>query len=204
MAQQKPALAAKSYERAYALNKTSQHAIKLHAALRLAGREKEADAHIAQWLNGHQTDTDAHAYLAQTFLEKGQNKQAIRHYEAILQHEPKDVRAMNNLAWAYQQEKDSRALPLAEKAYAVEANSPAILDTLGWILVERGELARGVGLLQKAVSLAPDAADIRYHLAQALAKSGEKEKARSELQRVLGTGKAFSKEKEARALLTEL
>jgi Flp pilus assembly protein TadD len=95
-------------------------------------------------------------------------------------------------------------LQLAEKAYAAESNSPAVLDTLGWILVERGDLARGVSLLQKAVSLAPDAADIRYHLAHALAKSGDKEKARGELQRALGTGKAFSNEKEARALLTQL
>ncbi len=204
MAQQKPAQAAKSYERAYALNKTSQHAIKLHAALRNGGREKEADAHIAQWLQEHPTDLMTHAYIAQVYLTKGQNKQAIRHYETILQHEPKDVRAMNNLAWAYQQEKDGRALQLAEKAYAAEGSNPSILDTLGWILVERGELARGVDLLQKAVSLAPDAAEIRYHLAQALVKTGDKEKARSELQRVLGAGKEFSKEKEARALLAQL
>ena len=43
--------------------------------------------------------------------------------------------ALNNLATAYQQEKNPLALEYAEKAYKLAPDSPAVLDTLGWILV---------------------------------------------------------------------
>lgn len=197
-----PAIAA--YERAYTLGRTAPLTMKLHAALRQAGREKDADRYVEQWLKEHPADTVVHAYLAQSYLNIGQNKQAIKHYEAVLQQESQDIRTLNNLAWLYQQEKDSRALQYAEKAYARDSSNPSVLDTLGWILVEHGDHARGLGLLQKAVTLAPDAMEIRYRLALGLVKSGDKEKARTELQRLLTTGKEFSKEKEARALLTQL
>lgn len=197
-----PAIAA--YERAYALGRTATLAMKLHTVLRQAGREKDAERYIEQWLKDHPADTAVHAYVAQNYLNIGQNKQAIKHYEAVLQRDASDVRALNNLAWLYQQEKDSRALQYAEKAYAGNSSNPSVLDTLGWILVERGEHARGISLLQQAVALAPDAMEIRYRLALGLVKSGDKEKARTELQHLLTAGKEFSKEKEARALLTQL
>lgn len=204
MAQHKLEPAIKAYERAYALTRTAALAMKLHAALHQAGREDEAERYVQQWLKDHPADTAMHAYLAQNYLNSGQRKLAIQHYEAVLQQSANDVQALNNLAWLYQQEKDSRALQYAEKAYAGDAGNPSVLDTLGWILVERGEHARGVSLLQKAVALAPDAQEIRYRLALGLLKSGDKEKARAELQQLLAAGKEFSKEKEARALLAQL
>ncbi|HJV74467.1 MAG TPA: XrtA/PEP-CTERM system TPR-repeat protein PrsT [Noviherbaspirillum sp.] len=204
LAQQKLEPAITAYERAYALGKTATLAMKLHTVLRQAGREKEADKYVEQWLKDHPGDTKVHASLAQSFLAAGQNKQAIKYYEAVLQQAPTDILALNNLAWLYQQENDKRALQYGEKAYAADSNNPSVLDTLGWILVERGEHARGVSLLQRAVTLAPDATEIRYRLALGLVKSGDKEKARSELQRLLEPGKEFSKAKEARALLTQL
>ncbi|HJW54170.1 MAG TPA: XrtA/PEP-CTERM system TPR-repeat protein PrsT [Burkholderiaceae bacterium] len=204
MTRQQLASAIKAYERAYALGKSGPLAIKLHATLLQARREKDADSYITQWLKDHPADIPVHTYIAQHYLINGQNKKAISHYEAILQRMPADVRVMNNLALAYQQEKDGRALPMAEKAYVASPGSAPVLDTLGWILVERGDLDRGVSLLQKATSIAPDSLDIRYHFALGLVKSGDKEKARSELQRLLASGKEFSKEKEARALLAQL
>jgi Flp pilus assembly protein TadD len=79
-----------------------------------------------------------------------------------------------------------------------------IADTLGWILVEQGNLTRGLPLLQKAVSLAPDAGQIRYHFAAGLAKSGDKAKARKELEELLATNKQFSSLNEAKILLKQL
>jgi len=204
MAQKKPALAAGAFERAFAAGKNGQTVQKLHAALVLAGKEKEADSHINEWLKAHPNDSAAHAYLALHYLSTGQNKQAIRQYETILQGDPKNVRALNNLAWAYQQEKDSRALKLAENAYGIDPRNPAVMDTLGGILVENGDVQRGLELLEKAVAGAPDAPDIRLRYAQALVKAGDKEKARSELKTLVDSGKDFPKLKDARALLGQL
>jgi len=204
MAQKKPALAAGAFERAFAAGKNGQTAQKLHAALVLAGKEKEADSHINEWLKAHPNDSASHAYLALHYLSTGQNKQAIRQYETIVKGDPKNVRALNNLAWAYQQEKDSRALKLAENAYGIDPRNPAVMDTLGGILVENGEVQRGLELLEKAVAGAPDAPDIRLRYAEALVKAGDKEKARSELKTLVDSGKDFPKLKDARALLAQL
>ena len=78
------------------------------------------------------------------------------------------------------------------------------MDTLGYILVEQGNTTRGLPLLQKATSLAPEAADIHYHLVLGLVKSGDKAKARKELEQLLASGKTFNKIDEARALLKQL
>jgi Flp pilus assembly protein TadD len=78
------------------------------------------------------------------------------------------------------------------------------MDTLGWILVQKGDTARGLDVLRKAVAAAPDAPDIRYHLAAGLAKSGDKAGARKELEKTLAAGKPFASAEEAKSLMRQL
>jgi putative PEP-CTERM system TPR-repeat lipoprotein len=204
LAQKKPELAFKAYEQAFALNKSGQMMIKLHEALKQSGKEKEGQTRLAQWLKEHPEDIATRLYLATVHLGNQQNKEAIEQYQLVLQADPKNVVALNNLALAYQQSGDSRALEFAEKAYAQAPESPAVLDTLGWILVEQGNISRGLPLLQKAATLVPAAPDIHYHLAQGLMKLGDKVKARKELEQLLESGKSFAKADEARTLLKQL
>jgi putative PEP-CTERM system TPR-repeat lipoprotein len=204
MAQQKPALAVQAYERAFAVKKSGLLIMKLHASLSQTEKGKEANSRLIQWLKDHPNDSATRLYLAEVYLTSGQIKPAIEQYQAILRQHPKYVPVLNNLAIAYQQEKDPLALEYAEKAYQLAANSPAILDTLGWILVEQGNTARGLPLLQKAASSAPDAGDIRYHLAFGLAKSGDKKRARKELEQLLASGKNFQSIDQAKALLKQM
>ena len=204
IAQKKPDLAVKAYEQAFAIGKSGPLIVKLHASLNHAGKGKEAGSRLTQWLKEHPIDTATRTYLAGTYLAENKNREAIEQYETILHQDPKYVPALNNLAWLYQQEKDPRALEYAEKANQLTSDNPAILDTLGWILVEQGNTSRGMPLLQKASSLAPKAAEIQYHLVLGLVKSGDKIKARKELEQLLGANKDFSKIEEARALLKQL
>jgi len=99
---------------------------------------------------------------------------------------------------------DARALPTAEKAYAAAGDSAPVIDTLGWMLVEKGHAERGLPLLKKAVAAAPEAMDIRLHLAQALMKTGDKSAARSELEKILASPKGSAQNEQARALLAQL
>jgi Flp pilus assembly protein TadD len=103
-----------------------------------------------------------------------------------------------------QQNKDPQALEYAEKANRLAADNPAVLDTLGSILIEQGNTARGLPLLRKAVSLAPDMPDIRYHLALGLIKVNDKASARKELEQLVRSSKNFADIGEARALLKEI
>jgi len=121
-----------------------------------------------------------------------------------LKQHPDHAATLNNLAWVYQQKKDPVALEYAEKAYKQAPDSPAILDTLGWILIEKGDAERGTSLLQKAVTAVPEAAEIRYHYAVGLFKSGNKAEARQELEKLLGGDKPFPQRDDAKKLLESL
>jgi len=196
--------AAKAYETAFGNGKSGTLAIKLHAAYSQAGDAKTAEAKLAQYVKNNPQDMVPRLYLANAYLKSEQYKPAIQQYEAVLKQDAANVLVLNNLAWLYQQENSPRAVEYAEQAYKVQPNSAPIMDTLGWILVGQGKTARGLDLLQQATSKAPDAPEIRYHLAAALAKSGDGAKARQELQRLLDAGIAFPQEKEAQALLKQL
>ncbi|PTR15112.1 putative PEP-CTERM system TPR-repeat lipoprotein [Nitrosospira sp. Nsp2] len=204
MQQKNPALAAKAYEHAFAISKNQPLMLKLHASLSQAGRGKEANSRLIQWLKENPSDVPLRMYLGEVYLADGQTRSAIEQYQTVLQQNPKYMPAMNNLATAYQQEKNPLALEYAEKAYQIAPDNPAIMDTLGWILIEQGNTGRGLPLLQKAVSLAPDVGEIRYHFAAALAKSGDKAKARKELEALLSNGKNFPSREEARTLLKQM
>ena len=78
------------------------------------------------------------------------------------------------------------------------------MDTLGWMLVEQGNVERGLPLLQKAVAGAPGAPELRYHLAVGLNKSGDKKAARKELETLLALNRPFPQLEDARALLKTL
>lgn len=202
--QKKPALALPLYEKAFALAKSPKLMIAIHRLLVQTGKEKEADQRLAQWTREHPDDVMTAMYVSEGNIAKKQYKAAIPQLLAILKQTPNNAAVLNNLAWVYQQEKDPKALETAELAYKLAGASPAVMDTLGAILTERGDTKRSVPLLQKASSLAPNDLDMRLHLAQALAKSGDKVNARIQIQQVLAKGNAYPRLAEAEELLRQL
>jgi putative PEP-CTERM system TPR-repeat lipoprotein len=201
MAEKKYLAAVASYDKAYFLAKSGQTAIKLHTALVQAGKSDEADSRLAAWLRDNPDDVPVRLYLADADLKVGRHKAAAEQYEAVLKHQPKNVLVLNNLAWAYEQLKDPRAIEVAEQAYKLRADSGPIMDTYGWMLVNQGGLDKGLELLQRAVTLAPDQQEIRYHYAVALVRSGKRDAGRAELERILSGGGNFAQEAQARELL---
>lgn len=204
MAQKQFAAAAKAYARAFNLAKASEWAIKLHQAQLLAGNAKEADAQILAWLKERPDDLRARVYFADSLGARKEHKAAAQHYEAALQQAPDNVQVLNNLAVTYGEMKDSRALATAERAYKLQPKQAAIQDTLGWILLAQNQTARARDLLKEAVLAAPKSAELRYHYAAALAQSGDKAKARAELDTALAEKGAFPSRAAAEALRKQL
>ncbi len=205
MAQEKFTLAEKAYEKAYALLKSPTLAVKLHAAASQAGKLQEANVRLSQWLREHPEDTVSRLYLADGYVRTRDHQAAIQQYELVLKKDPSNLLATNNLAAIYWRQKDPRALDYFEQSYKLKPDSATIIDNLGWVLVERGNLERGLELLRKAASQAPDNSEIRYHLAAALVKSGDKTHARRELEQLLENKKGdFAYASEAQALLKQL
>jgi putative PEP-CTERM system TPR-repeat lipoprotein len=195
--------AAQAFERASALSSSNTLTVKRHQALALAGDDKAADAVTRQWLAKHPDDLFVRAYLSRHYLLSGRDQEAIAAHEWLLKKAPRDDRLLNNLAWLYQKTGDARALPTAEAAYKLAPESPAIQDTLGWLLVQGKDAKRGLDLLTKAAA-GSDSQTVRYHYAAALAKTGDKAKARQELERLLKSDKPFSERAQAESLLKSL
>jgi putative PEP-CTERM system TPR-repeat lipoprotein len=160
-------------ENAFKAEPTGSILISLHRVMDAAGRGTEADGKAVEWLKLHPEDGPVRMRLAESYLLRKQYKPAIVHYEQAVKADASNVMALNNLAVSYQAEKDPRALDYAEKAFKLAPEHPAILDTLGWILVERGEGQRGLTTLRKAASLAPKSAEIAGHLEQAQKRFGD-------------------------------
>jgi putative PEP-CTERM system TPR-repeat lipoprotein len=204
MAQKKPAQALPAYDKALALAKAPEILVKSLQAMTLTGKGKEAQARAVQWLKERPDDVLIGMYVAENSLAAKDYKAAIARLEDIVKRAPNNAAALNNLAYAYQQVKDPRALATAEQAYKLASNHPGVMDTLGWLLVEQGDTSRGVPLLQKASSLVPKSSEVRYHLAVGLNKAGDKAGARKELDKLLADDKSFAQADEARALLKTL
>jgi putative PEP-CTERM system TPR-repeat lipoprotein len=204
MKQRQPANALPAYEKAYALVKSPEALIKIADALQAAGKQKEAEARLAQWRQVYPADTKVLLYQAQYYSSEKQYKPAAEALRVVLKLRPDDHIALNNLAVVYQQDKDPRALETAERAAKIEPNSPIIMDTLGWLLVEQGDVKRGLSLLQKAAGIVPDAKDIRFHMAIAMQKTGDKAGARKELEKLFADRRPFPQADEAKALLKVL
>lgn len=202
--QRKPASALPAYEKAFALSKSSPALLKLLETLKLAGKEQDAMLRANQWAKEHPDDVGVGMFIVENNLAAKDYKSAIVRLEDLLKRQPENAAALNNLAWAYQQVKDPRALATAEQALKLAGDNPNVIDTLGWMLVEQGNTARALPLLQKASGLAPNATEIRYHLAFGLQKSGDKQGARKELTTLLASNKPFPEQEQARALLNTL
>jgi putative PEP-CTERM system TPR-repeat lipoprotein len=176
----------------------------LYRAQARGGNAKGGLAELEQWIDKHPNDRLSRLAAAVAHVEAGDFKSAAAGYEALLKKNARDADALNGLAWAYHKLNDQRALRFAEAGYSAAPLSPSAQDTLGWILVQNGDLARGRDLLKAAAKAAPDNLDIRFHLAVALHKSGDVAAAREELQALLATNSNFSSAADARALLASL
>jgi putative PEP-CTERM system TPR-repeat lipoprotein len=156
-------------------------AARLHATMTGAGKGTAADAAADKWLRDHPKDIVLRNYLGERALRKPDYKSAARHYQALLALQPDNVRFLNNLAWVSGELGDPKALSYAEKASALAPADPAVLDTLGTLLVKKGDVTQGLEKLRQAAQLGPNQSDIRLHLAKALIKAGDKTAARKEL-----------------------
>ena len=75
--------------------------------------------------------------------------------------------ALNNLGWIYFEKDNDKALPTLKRAYELAPESPAILDSYGWVLVKKGKVQEGLVHLKKANKIDPSIQEIADHLKEA-------------------------------------
>jgi putative PEP-CTERM system TPR-repeat lipoprotein len=198
--------AANAYQQALAL--FPDDAVSMH---NLAEAYLKVDDHAAYfaamqaWLEKHPQDKQARFLLANHYLTLKRYAEARTAYAKLLELEPDNPQVLNNFALALQQQNPQQARQYAEKALSLAPDNAAVMDTLGLVLLAQGDTQRALELLRKASQLQPLEREIRYHLAKALVKDGQKDDARQLLRRALADKTAaFESRPEASALLKEL
>jgi putative PEP-CTERM system TPR-repeat lipoprotein len=196
--------AVSAYAKALAKKEDSPAAaIKLAQAQSLGDAAKGAET-LSAWLKKHPDATGARFAYASMLLAAKRYDEATVEHEAVLKAQPDNIAAQNNLAWLYQIKNDDRALPLAEKAHELSPTSADVADTLGWILVKRGQTDRAIALLEKLAPLPDAPPEVRYHFAVALKNAGRVQEARQNLEAALKTNRTFDGMADAQALMKEL
>jgi cellulose synthase operon protein C len=157
-----------AYQSAWAINPTD---LTGEAMFNLMVKAKDdGEAFLETWKKALPKSSKPLLFNAMLMQSKGELKAAEALYVKALELSPNIPAALNNLAWIYHEKGDERALVTAKKAYELAPNSAAIMDTYAWMLVQSGSVAEGYSLLEQAVVLAPDNAEIKEHLAAAKAK----------------------------------
>jgi putative PEP-CTERM system TPR-repeat lipoprotein len=179
-------------------------AIKIHAALVASGNKPDADKFILTWLKEHPKDTTFMLYMADDALAKKDYLVAEKYYANVVQLQPSNALAYNNLAWVSGQLKKDSAIGFAEKALSLTPNQPSFMDTLAMLWADKGDYAKAIEMENKALLLQPSNAVLKLNLAKIYIKSGDKQKAKSLLEDLNKLGKDFASHDEVESALKTL
>lgn len=193
-----------AYGNALRKEDTADMALRLYSAQVAAGDMAKAVVILDKWQKGHPDSIAVLRTIADADRQLGNYVAARAAYEKVLKLQPDNGQVLNNLALTAQAQNDKAATGFAERAYALRPNDPAVIDTLGWLLFQQGQLDRALALLRDARLRNSADPEIRYHLAAALAKTGRKAEAREEIAQALRSNVAFTGVEDARKLQAEL
>jgi tetratricopeptide (TPR) repeat protein len=181
------------------------------------GKQKEAVEKFEAALKNNPASPDAFygenptAYLSLGFIyqQNREDEKAIQIYERALERNPNLWVAANNLAALLSGKSGSaedleRALTLAKRAYLFRSEEPAVLDTLGWIYYQKGDMNQALDLIEKALAGDPENPALNYHMGMVLYKTGRTDEAREKLAKATEGGEKFPGREEAEKVLRKL
>lgn len=133
--------------------------------------EPEAVLTLAtDWTEQQPDNPSAWMALGDIYLNQGDEADAIESYREALRLQPRNIAAMNNLAWLLRDSNPSEAVVLARQAAERAPQNAAILDTYGWVLLKAGNTSEAVSTLEQALELDPENSEIQQHLSEARAQ----------------------------------
>jgi len=135
------------------------------------GETDDADALLGRELARTPDDTDLLYLRAMRAWEKGDVEQMEEDLSHILRIEPDNAVALNALGYTLADldfpGRLDEARELIERAYALDGDNPAVLDSLGWVHYRQGNLEEALSWLEQAYARMPDQ-EIAAHLAEVL------------------------------------
>lgn len=139
---------------------------------------------LQEVLSGHGENPLARLWLGMLEVSTGDHQSAEATFRKVLESEPNNPSALNNLAYLLAEKKPDEALGFAQKAKEIQPDDARVTDTLGWILYQKHVYQGAVKYLEMAT--AKDGTPIRkFHLAMAYLKAGQKERGKTVLNAAL-------------------
>lgn len=192
-----------AYRKAMAKKQPGEAAQRLHLALNAAGKKAEADKLATEWRAAHPDDLGFVLHLGDAAMAGNDLPKAEQFYRAVIDKQPNQAVAINNLAYALAAQKKPGGVAMAERALKLVPEAPAMLDTLAFALAAEGQLPKALEVQTRVVGLAPDTHNFRLQLARLLLQKGDKLAARLELDKLARLGAAFPRQAEVAELLKQ-
>lgn len=138
----------------YKVYPSSQNAVYLARAYIGDEKEPKGIEMLEHYLTIDPNDNRIKTMLAGMYLEDDTSK-AIGVYEDVVQKQPKNVIAHNNLAWLYlEQNKIEQSLKHAKEAFTLAPQIANIADTYGKVLLKSGDKRAALKYASKASEIA--------------------------------------------------
>jgi pentatricopeptide repeat protein len=149
--------------------------VEMVAAGKSVTAAQAAAGRIQETLNREPNDVPALMAAGLIYESRAQFKDAQQVYERALARYPLFTPATARLAIAYGElgTEDAKAYPMAQRAREVYPNDVEVAKALGKLAYRRNDMAYAARLLQEALRVRVNDADVMYHLA--LAQLGQKQ-----------------------------
>jgi tetratricopeptide (TPR) repeat protein len=129
------------------------------------------------------SDVAAALDLATLYDRLNRSKEARAEYQTVIQLQPENTAALNNLAYLEAEEGVDldQALAYAQHAQQRAPDDPNVQDTLALVYIHKNLTGDGVRILRDLVARSPENPAFHLHLAIALYQKGDRPWARREL-----------------------
>lgn len=135
----------------------------------LSGRKKLADFELNKLLEIGYNRSQVNAALAYIAWQQGEAERCIDYYAEALALNENNATALNGMGYVLACEGHdlTKALSYCKKALTMAPDSPACLDSLGWVYYKMGIDSEAKKYLYKAQKKAPDNKEIAAHIEEA-------------------------------------
>ena len=193
-----------AYRSSLKLAPSSETTAKLHTALLAAKKPADAERMAADWLKANPKDGSFHYFLGDVALAQNDLTRAEARYRAVLEVQPDNALALNNVAWLLARQGKPGALAMAQKANELLPDRAPLVDTLSLALEAENKLPEAIEAQKRAIALEPRDPGLALRLAKLYIKTGDKTRARGELDALGRLGDKFVGQPEVAQLLSTL
>ena len=163
----------------------------------------QAIAKLEAMIQKNAKDIGSLVQVGMLYEAKTNYSRAQEVYEAALTVNPRNVVALNNLAFILSEQTGDleRSYQYARRARDVSPYDGYTADTLGWITWKQGNYPQALSILQQSAERLPDHPEVQYHLGMAYYMTGSKELALAALTKATQSTNNFIGEAKAQTAL---